>query len=57
MSGVEARLEALINAINSAANQPTVIKFGDRVIDEIKSTINLKNSYNVGIDNSYGRKV
>ena len=57
MSGVEARLDALINAINSAANQPTVIKFGDRVIDEIKSTINLKNSYNVGIDNSYGRKV
>lgn len=57
MSGVEARLDALINAINSAANQPTVIKFGDKVIDEIKSTLNLKNSYNVGIDNSYGRKV
>lgn len=54
MSGVEAKLDQLIGLFSSIANQPTVIQFGDRVIEEIRNTINVKKSYQV--EQNYGRR-
>lgn len=45
----------LLSQIAGSANQPTVIKFGDKTVEEIKSQLNLKKSYNVKVDNTYGR--
>jgi hypothetical protein len=55
MSNVEKKLDTLITLFGQAASQPTVIKFGDRVVDEIKTQLNFKKAYNVKIDNTYGR--
>jgi hypothetical protein len=55
MSGVEGKLDTLIGVITAAVTQPTIIKFGDRFIEEIKSTIDMKKSYQA--ENNYGRKV
>jgi len=55
MSGVEGKLDKLIGVLTAAVSQPTVIKFGDRFIEEIKSTLNMKKSYES--ENNYGRKV
>lgn len=57
MAKVEQKLDTLINVISQAANQPTVIKFGDKTIEEIKNQLNFRNSYNVGVDNTYARTV
>lgn len=54
MSGVEAKLDQLIGLFSSIANQPTVIQFGDRVIEEIRNSINVKKSYQV--EQNYGRR-
>ena len=53
MSGVESKLDQLISIMSSAANQPTVIKFGDRFIEEIRTTLNIKKTYQA--DQSFGR--
>ena len=55
MSGVEGKLDKLIGVLTAAVSQPTIIKFGDRFIEEIKSTIDMKKSYQA--ENNYGRKV
>jgi hypothetical protein len=55
MANVEKKLDTLINVMTQAANTPTVIKFGERVIDEIKTQIDFKSAYNVKVDNTYGR--
>jgi hypothetical protein len=54
MSGVEGKLDQLISIMSSMASQPTVIKFGDRFVEEIRSTLNVKKSYNV--ENTFGRQ-
>lgn len=54
MSGVEAKLDQLIGLFSSIANQPTVIQFGDKVVEEIRNTINVKKSYQV--EQNYGRR-
>lgn len=45
----------LLSQIAGSANQPTVIKFGDKTVEEIKTQLNFKKAYNVNIDNTYGR--
>jgi len=45
----------LLTQILSTTNQPTVIKFGDKTVEEIKGQLNFKKAYNIGIDNTYGR--
>jgi len=54
MSGVEGKLDQLIALFGSIANQPTVIKFGDRFVEEIRTTLNVKKSFNV--EQSFGRR-
>jgi len=51
--GVEAKLDQLIGLFSSIANQPTVIKFGDKFVEEIRNTINVKKTYN--IEDNFGR--
>jgi len=48
---------SLLSQIVGAANQPTVIKFGDKTVEEIKTQLNFKKAYSVGVDNTYGRSV
>ena len=57
MSKVEQKLDALISLFTQAANQPTVIKFGDKTVEEIKTQLNFKKAYNIATDNTYGRAV
>lgn len=57
MANVEKKLDTLITLFSQAANQPTVIKFGDKVVDEIKTQLNFKKAYNIGTDNTYGRSL
>lgn len=54
MGGVESKLDQLISLFGSIANQPTVIKFGDKFVEEIRSTLNVKKTYNV--EDSFGRR-
>jgi hypothetical protein len=53
MGGVEAKLDQLIGLFSAIANQPTVIKFGDKTVEEIRKSINIKKTYNV--EDSFGR--
>jgi hypothetical protein len=47
---------SLLSQIANSANQPTVIKFGDKTIEEIKTQLNFKGAYTeVRADNTYGR--
>ena len=57
MVNVEKKLDTLISVISDIANKPTIIKFGEKTVEEIKSVINFKKSYNVAVDNTYGRRV
>jgi phage-related protein len=57
MSNVEKKLDTLITLFSQAANQPTVIKFGDKTVEEIKGQLNFKKAYTIGTDNSYGRSI
>lgn len=56
-ANIEKKLDTLISVISSAANQPTVIKFGDKTVEEIKTQLNFKKAYNIAVDNSYGRSI
>jgi hypothetical protein len=47
----------LLSQILGTTNQPTVIKFGDKTVEEIKSQLNFKKAYNIATDNTYGRAV
>lgn len=55
MSNVEQKLDTLINLFGQAASQPTVIKFGEKFVEQITTQYNFKKSYSAGTDNSYGR--
>ena len=57
MANVEQKLDALISIIGQATNKPTIIKIGEKTVEEIKSQLDFKKSYNVAIDNTYGRMV
>lgn len=57
MSNVEKKLDTLISLFSQAASQPTVIRFGDKVVDEIKTQLNFKKAYNINVDNTYGRRL
>jgi len=57
MSKVEQKLDTLISLFTQAATQPTVIKFGDKTIEEIKNQLNIIKSRNIGVDNTYGRTI
>lgn len=48
---------ALLSQIVSAMAGPAVIKFGDKTVEEISGLLKLKNSYQVKVDNTYGRIV
>ena len=57
MSNVEKKLDTLISLFSQAASQPTIIKFGDKVVDQIKTELNFKKAYNISVDNTYGRRL
>lgn len=45
----------LLRQILTATNQPTVIKIGDRTIEQIGTQLGFKNSYSIAIDKGPGR--
>ena len=45
MANVEKKLDTLISVISQAANQPTIIKFGEKFVEEIKTELNFKKAY------------
>jgi len=51
------KLEKLIGIMSSITSQPTIIKIGDKTVEEIQSKIDVRKTYNVAIDNTYGRRV
>jgi hypothetical protein len=52
-----AKLDRLISIMESMASQPTIIKFGEKTVEEIQGKIDFKKAYNIAIDNTYGRRV
>ena len=54
---VAEKLDKLISILGAMSTQPTVIKIGDRTVEELKTQIDFKKAYNIGVDNSYGRKL
>jgi len=54
---VAEKLDKLISILGAMSTQPTVIKIGERTVEELKTQIDFKKAYNIGIDNSYGRKL
>jgi hypothetical protein len=47
---------SLLSQLVNSTNQPTVIKFGDKTVEEIKTQLNFKGAYtDVRVDNTYGR--
>lgn len=48
---------SLLSQIAGAADQPTVIKFGDKTVEEIKGQLGFKKAYNIKVDNTFGRSV
>jgi len=55
--GVEKKLDQLISIISSMASAPTVIKIGDKTVEEINGRADFKKAYQIGIDNSYGKSL
>jgi hypothetical protein len=51
MANVEKKLDTLISVISQAANQPLVIKFGEKTVEEIKSQLNFKAATSIGVNN------
>ena len=49
-----ATVNASIQELIKKVDQPTVIKFGTKTIDEFESQINLKKSYSSQTDRGYG---
>jgi len=54
---VAEKLDKLISILGAMSTQPTVIKIGERTVEELKTQIDFKKAYNIGVDNSYGRKL
>ena len=55
MANVEKKLDTLISVISQAANQPMVIKFGEKTIEEIKSQLNFRKGTSIGVNKTYGK--
>lgn len=55
MVNVEKKLDVLISVLSKAVSQPTVIKFGEKTVEEIQTQLNFKKGYDVKVDNTYGR--
>lgn len=56
-AGLEKKMDQLISIISSMASTPTIIKIGDRTVEEINSKADFKKAYQIGIDNSYGKSL
>lgn len=54
-SGVEKKLDVLISVLTKAVSQPTIIKIGEKTVEEIQSNIDFKKAYDVKVGNTYGR--
>lgn len=52
---IEEKLDALISLFTQAATQPTVIKFGEKTVEQINSSINFKKAYQIGIDAGFAK--
>ena len=57
MANVEKKLDTLISVISQAANQPLIIKFGEKTVEEIKTQWNFKKASNIGVDKGYGKTI
>ena len=57
MANVEKKLDTLISVISQAANQPLVIKFGEKTVEEIKSQLNFKASMDIGVNKGYAKTI
>ena len=55
MANVEKKLDTLISVISQAANQPMIIKFGEKTIEEIKSQLNFKKGSSIGVNKTYAK--
>jgi hypothetical protein len=55
--GVEKKLDQLISIMSSMASAPTIIKIGDKTVEEINGRADFKKAYQIGIDNSYGKSL
>lgn len=55
LSSLESKLDTIANILNSAANQPTIIKIGERAVEEIRNNLRVKATYTTATDNNYGR--
>ena len=56
-SMIAEKLDKLIGIMTAITSQPTIIKIGDKTVEEIQTIIDLKKSYNIAIDNTYGRRI
>ena len=56
-AGLEKKMDQLISIISSMASTPTIIKIGDKTVEEINSKADFKKAYQIGIDNSYGKSL
>ena len=55
LSGVESKLDQLIGVISSLATTPAVIKIGERTVEELRLSMDIKKTFNV--EKSFGRNV
>lgn len=57
MANVEKKLDTLISVLSQAANQPLVIKFGEKTIEEIKSQLSLRKATDIGVNKGYAKTI
>lgn len=57
MSGVEKKLDSLISIISGMSSTPTVIKIGDKTVEEINMKGDFKKAYQIGSDNTFGKAI
>jgi len=55
MSGVEKKLDSLISIISGMSSTPTIIKIGDKTVEEINMKGDFKKAYQIGSDNTFGK--
>lgn len=54
-TNLEKKLDTLISVMTSAVTQPTVIKIGERTVEEIGTSLDFKKNYNIAVDTGYGK--
>ena len=57
MSGVEKKLDSLISLIAGMSSTPTIIKIGDKTVEEINGKGDFKKTYQIGSDNTFGKAI